>query len=229
MSADYDQAIEEVASWLERCCRISSLYDRSEIAAQLRLGAWRDMEPRRTAARDVAPARAHAEEWVQKDAERKARAKSAREAVASGAEPMYDYYGHPVGEAMKSFTIVAGALGLRDGGDARVFAHGADGITTVRDGNGKIVEQYPIHRRRNTRLAGHALAARVACLHCPKGSKLHPACECGEWSPDRYRKLCLPVSKAEERRWHSAHKSEVRAHLDAVADGSVTPISRVSS
>ena len=59
------QTIEAVATWLETCCRGGSLAQRAEFAAALRLGAWRDDLPRRTAARDVPPARAHAERWIQ--------------------------------------------------------------------------------------------------------------------------------------------------------------------
>lgn len=229
-SDDYARAVEDVATWLERCCREGSLYDRANMAAKLRLGAWRDMPARRTADRDVPVARAQAERWLRQDMDRKARADAARAAVAAGAAPLHDYYGMPRGYGAKDCQRLIDALGGSDNPSAvRVYDHGADGVCTVRDGAGVVLEQYPIARRprRNTRLAGHALGVRVNCLVCRGRTKTppHPSCQCGAWRPADF---CMPPTKTDERRWHDAHKRAVRAHAEAVVSGVVRDLPTAS-
>lgn len=224
-ASGYGQALEDVASWLETCYRGGSLFERAQMAAMLRLGSWRDDEPRRTAARDVPKARAEAEAWIRRDIELDRRAKAARAAAAAGAKPIHDYYGRPVGDASKSYVHIAAAFGMTDGSAARVYEHGADGMTRVRDGNGELLEEYPVGKRprRQTRLPGHAFAGFTACLRCPGGKPLHPVCECGKWQESREER-CYGVSITEGRRWHSWHKRDVRALAEAVESGAVSEL-----
>lgn len=216
---DDDQTIERVATWLERCCRTGSLYERAEIAATLRLGTWREMPERRTAARDAAGARAHAEAFVKAEVDRQRRIRSAREAAAAGVEPLYDGLGRPGRHASRNSYATAapllGAFGIGASNPSAVtiYEYPPDGSVELYDGLGRLRDRWPNGRppRQNTRLAGHAFRT-VRCLRCESGDPGHPGCECGAWdSPDRHGAW---QSKAEGRRWHDAHKAEVRNDVE---------------
>ena len=58
MTGDYERAIEDVASWMERQVRLGTLAARIRLADQLRDGTWRAIPVRATADRDVPEARA---------------------------------------------------------------------------------------------------------------------------------------------------------------------------
>lgn len=226
--------IEQVATWLERVCRVGGLWQRAEIAAALRLGAWRDGEPRRRADSDVPPARAQAEAHVRSEMERARRVRSAREAVAAGVEPMFDGIGRPGRNASRrSYEAAADALGLLGAAgnpDAvRIYEYPADGSVEVYDGAGKLVERWPNGRRprQNTRLAGHALRM-VRCARCDDSHPGHPGCECGEKrlpDPARPHPFAWGAQTA-ARNWHGVHKEDVRSgrhvprpQLRVVSDG----------